>query len=536
MTVLVRGSITLGLVWLLVACGREPVAPWSALSGLLLPSAGEVHRGEVRPETYIVRTPAGVVREDLVLAGGTVRWLGSGSDGEALWQMKFGAEQPAREILPELHDAGLVLGAEPDRVSRVRAGEDSWEELALAYGALTAGTGLGSTSPAFWLDQIALTEALQDLSQRGLPLNEGPVIAVLDSGVDTEHPGLRGRMWNNPGIDAGCGSGSGCNVTVARKDDLGDERVWPIGTGGPDRYCRATGLRQNCEHGTRVAGILAGQAGGGWGGVCPSCRILPVRIVSAEAGTILDSSIVAALNYLLNLKAAGVPVRVVNASFGKFRRSQTVTRLIHRLRREHGGALVVAAAGNENTQDAQYPAALDDVLAVANVDSVTGLRHSTSNFGDWVDIAAPGAGPCGGNGAGILSAVPGGLEGCARGTSFSAPVVAGVAGLLLTAEPQLSIDQLEQRLTTTADPSLYNLDGNRAFLGQDGARAMLGAGIVSAAGALKNGAGEGITRPAADRIRRGCGVLGGPGTAGPLTVILYLLPLLAGCLTRRRRT
>ena len=188
-----------------------------------------------------------------------------------------------------------------------------------------------------------------------------------------------------------------------------------------------------CSHGTHVAGIIAAKVQEGYGGICPSCRILPIKVVDGSAGdfgAIYDSSLIAALNYVRELRGRGEPIKIVNASFGKFRRSKTLGLLIKELASGDQGVLFVAAAGNENTAKEPYPASLDEVLAVANVDSQTMIRDTSSNFGSWVDLAAPGSGDCGA-GSGIRSSVPGGSDQCSRGTSFAAPVVSVVWGKTL---------------------------------------------------------------------------------------------------------
>lgn len=385
---------------------------------------------------------------------------------------------------------------------------------------------------AFWLQQIRLPEAFSALAGLNLtapkPENR-PIIAVLDSGVDVLHPALAGQIYDVPDHLDQCGSGTdGCDTTSG-SGRFGMAGAFPVGTQGADEFCEG-GLSQVCPHGTLIAGIIAATPQVGYGGICPDCQILPIKVVSnggRHGGAILDSSIIRALGYLLYLKENGVPIRIVNASFGKFRRSRTVSLLIQRLARGGAGTLIIAAAGNENTAKPQYPAALDDVMAVANIDSLSAQRHPTSNYGDWVALAAPGAGPClQGRGNGILSATPGGGTQCAAGTSFSAPVVAGVAGLLLANEPALTAQELRERLLASANPRIYRMFDNDAYTDK------LGRGVVDALAAVSGlqVSGAGASKP--QRIAPGCGSVAGVAAVGPAqswgALWLLWLPLVVG--------
>lgn len=295
--------------------------------------------------------------------------------------------------------------------------------------------------------------------------NNQPIIAVFDSGVDYEHPALKDRMYvRTGGNDLFCGEDKyGCNTTNPEKGQLGDGQARPWGTnkswaqrlkgkdaeaGGACPSGKEDGKKgefASCSHGTHVAGIIAADGRIARGrcaaaGVCPFCRILNIRVVSgvgplgpedSKSGGITDTSILNGLKYVYELWLDRIEVRVINASIGKFHRSRAVALLIKNLRKQSStsggdGLLVVGAAGNEDTMARTYPAALDDVLAVAATDS-SGRKSKFSNFGVWVDIAAPG----GGIFNKICSTVPGGAYEGQAGTSMSTPVVAGVAGLLV---------------------------------------------------------------------------------------------------------
>src|SRR5690606_29967748 len=146
-----------------------------------------------------------------------------------------------------------------------------------------------------------------------------PVIAVLDSGIDFEHPSLKDNLLG-PGFanTSGCYNDQvGCNTTKQSKGYLGNGEVYPYGTSGPNQSCSSKNLvaaqdgssesqlaADNvgvCGHGTHVAGLIVGkpQTAEQVGGVCPFCKILPVRVVPDNlGGKIPDSAILAGLKYI----------------------------------------------------------------------------------------------------------------------------------------------------------------------------------------------------------------------------------------------
>ncbi|GIV79860.1 MAG: alkaline serine protease [Litorilinea sp.] len=214
----------------------------------------------------------------------------------------------------------------------------------------------------------------------------GILVAVLDTGVDLQHPALVDRL-QLPGLDVVSGD------TVPQ-----DEGPPPGG---------APGLAWG--HGTHVAGIVARLA--------PGSRILPVRVLDANGrgNTFL-------LAYAIEW-AVDQGADVINLSLGTPYNSQVLQEAIQAA--IDRGVVVVAAAGNSNTDTPQYPAAYADVLAVTAVDGAN-RKASFANYG-WVDLAAPGVG--------ITSTVigpEGHGYGSWSGTSMAAPFVSGGAALVRT--------------------------------------------------------------------------------------------------------
>lgn len=137
-------------------------------------------------------------------------------------------------------------------------------------------------------------------------------------------------------------------------------------------------------HGTHVAGTVAASTNNGTGvaGTCPNCSLLNAKVFDSN-GIVYDSSVMPALNWATNNGA-----RVINMSFGGPAYSSTLETVINRA--SSNGAVLVAAAMNNGTSGTKYyPAAYDNVIAVAATDS-NDQKYFWSNSGDWVDVAAPG--------------------------------------------------------------------------------------------------------------------------------------------------
>jgi subtilisin family serine protease len=238
-------------------------------------------------------------------------------------------------------------------------------------------------------------------------------VAVLDTGVDLDHPALAGHLAQ--GFDF-----------VDLDADPSEE-----GTYGQDI---AYG------HGTHVAGLVALAA--------PEATIVPVRILRPDGSG--DSWILAqALRYAVGLPVAGITplgrkADVINISYSVRQRSLLLDDMLGLLAALPGAPVVVAAAGNQGPSIAkEYPAAESrpGVLAVA-ASTEADLLADFSTRGSWVDVAAPGEG--------ILSSVPDNDYGVWSGTSMAAPLAAGVAALVRARYPSFNSAQVTARIINNA--------------------------------------------------------------------------------------
>ncbi len=229
--------------------------------------------------------------------------------------------------------------------------------------------------------------------------DESLLIAILDTGVDVDHPDL-------------------VNKINANGYDFVNDDPDPIDDHG---------------HGTFVAGIAAAETNNNEGiaGVAWNCQILPFKVLD-EAGEGFYSWIIDGI-----ITATDRGASVINFSLGGTEPDPSLQEAVQYA--YENGVIVVAAAGNE-AGPVIYPAAYDECLAVAATD-YNDARVPWSNFGPEVDVAAPGER--------IISLVPtwyfgaGSIPyGYGGGTSFSCPYVAGMAALIMSLKPWLTIDQV----------------------------------------------------------------------------------------------
>lgn len=276
--------------------------------------------------------------------------------------------------------------------------------------------------------------------------NPDQLIAVIDAGIDPNHPDLAENIWVNPGEVAGNGVDDDGNGYV---DDV---RGWNFLTNSPDTNVHA-------DHGTHVAGTIGavGDNGSGVVGVNWRCKIVPLAFIGPQGGVLSDA--ILAIEY-----AVDVGARLSNNSWGGGPYVQALYDAIEAA--GAAGHLFVAAAGNAGVSDPMLPAA----YANENIISVAASTHrdERAGFSNWglphVDVFAPGQS--------ILSTVPGGYA-YNQGTSMAAPHVAGVAGLLWAANPTWTWQQVRDRIFQTVRP-VAAFDGLVRFPGVVNAGAALG--------------------------------------------------------------
>ncbi|WLQ07102.1 S8 family serine peptidase [Arthrobacter oryzae] len=282
----------------------------------------------------------------------------------------------------------------------------------------------------------------------------GIVVAVVDTGI-TSHSDLNANVL--PGYDMIS------KASAARDSDGRDANPRDEGDWTSDGLCGAgTTGDPSSWHGTHVAGTVAAVANNGRGvaGVAPDAKILPVRALGACGGyttDIADSIIWAAGGNVAGAPANTNRAKVINLSLGGITPcSATYQNAIDYAYK--AGAAVVVAAGNANRPAADSsPANCRNVITVA-ASTRSGSRAPYSNYGDAVDLTAPGGDFSQTAQDGIASTLNSGTYGPAgenyvysQGTSMAAPHVAGAAALVMSASGRTaSPATVEQRLKDTA--------------------------------------------------------------------------------------
>ncbi|PSL40687.1 FlgD-like protein [Planomicrobium soli] len=186
-------------------------------------------------------------------------------------------------------------------------------------------------------------------------------------------------------------------------------------------------------HGTHVAGIIAASINKtGVAGIAPNVKIMPINVFMYDIA--YDFDIAKAIVY-----AADKGANVINMSLGSYGYSALQDDAVKYARGK--GVVIIAAAGNNSTNARMYPAALPSVIAVAATDNKDKSAWF-SNWGNHIDISAPGEN--------IYSTLPASSYDYMSGTSMAAPVVSGVAALILSKNPFLSPDQVEDILAKSA--------------------------------------------------------------------------------------
>jgi thermitase len=284
--------------------------------------------------------------------------------------------------------------------------------------------------------------------------SEKVVVAVLDTGVDYTHKDLVSNIWFRPD-----------SVPPYADDELGSFDD----VNGYDADANAADPMDDNGHGTHCAGIIGaeGDNNEGIAGINWKVQIMPLKFLG-RGGFGTTKNAIEAINYAIDRKQKGVNIRVINASWGSTQYSRALEDAIRAAGEQ--GILFVAAAGNSSTDNdkrAHYPSNfnLPNVISVAALDRTDSMA-SFSNFGaKTVHIAAPGRD--------ILSTWLKDVYREASGTSMAAPQVSGVAALILSSEPDLSVEKLRERILRSVD-KIPTLDGKVASGGRLNAAKALG--------------------------------------------------------------
>ena len=272
------------------------------------------------------------------------------------------------------------------------------------------------------------------------------VVAVLDSGVDYTHTDLASNIWIRPN-----------NIPAYEDRELGTIQDFH----GFNAVDDSADPMDDNGHGTHCAGIIGAEGGNdiGIAGVNWKVQIMPLKFMN-KSGYGTTKAAIEAINYVIDRKKAGVNVRVISASWGSTQKSRALEDVIRKA--GEAGILFVAASGNASTNNDRsphYPSSynLPNVISVAALDRNDQLA-TFSNYGvKSVAIAAPGVD--------ILSTWLGDEYEEKSGTSMATPVISGVAALIVAHNPNITVDQLREKILASVDP-LDSLKGKVATGGR----------------------------------------------------------------------
>lgn len=258
--------------------------------------------------------------------------------------------------------------------------------------------------------------------------NADVMVAIIDTGIDITHQEFQGRISNL--------SYNAVTEVVGIDAVVDDE-----------------------GHGTMVAGVIGANKDNSVGiaGIAQNVELLIIKANIENEGKFNDSALIEGIYYAIDQGAD-----IINLSLGgPYANPQT--KLAVDYARDQG-VVVVAAAGNEGTSNLNYPAAFDSPLSVSAVDK-TKVLANYSNYGSTISIAAPGSD--------IISTTVGGNYNTASGTSLAAPQISGVLALIKSYFPNLTYNQLINRLLLSAED-----------VGPEGKDDSFGYGIVNTYNAL----------------------------------------------------
>lgn len=230
-------------------------------------------------------------------------------------------------------------------------------------------------------------------------------VAIIDTGIDTDHPEFVGRL-------------SALSYNAAY-DQIGLEYV-----------------EDDEGHGTMVAGVIGANSNNNIGvaGVTNHVQLMVIKANENNVDTFKDSHIIRGIYYAVDNGAD-----IINLSLGSTYANPLTLKAVTYA--EDNNVIVVASSGNDGEEIKIYPASFDSVISVGSVDRYSTLS-SFSNFNDKVDVVAPGSSITTTNMANSYSTV--------GGTSFSAPYVAGIIALYKSIYPESSTTQVKSALQTTS--------------------------------------------------------------------------------------
>ncbi len=294
------------------------------------------------------------------------------------------------------------------------------------------------------------------------------VVAVVDNSMQYTHTDFAGNIWTNPGEIAG-------NLI----DDDGNGYIDDVtGYDVGDNDNNVSPLNTTWNHGTHCCGDVGARTNNGVGisAIGFNVKIMTVKSESnANGPNVIDNG------YGGIVYAARTKARVISCSWGGTVSATSEQSVINYAWSK--GCIIICAAANDGNSVLHYPAAYNNVYAVASSDAANG-KSGFSCYGTWVDIMTPGEN--------IYSTVPNNAYQNMSGTSMATPITAGLAGLMLSKNPYLTPTQVLNCISSSA-ANIYTLASNSAYSPNQ-----LGAGMLDAGKAMICASVTAGSPPAAD--------------------------------------
>ena len=294
------------------------------------------------------------------------------------------------------------------------------------------------------------------------------LIAVIDTGVQQDHPDLSNALWINRGEDLNLdGRADSSDYNGIDDDDNGfidDVAGWdftdaPNFPDGGDYRGRDNDPRDENGHGTSVSGLIAATAGNdiGIAGLAYGCRVMNLRAGTSQ-GLLEEDDVASAILYAIAMGA-----RVINMSFGDVVASPMLRDVIAFAHSRN--VVLVASAGNDASNQPHYPSGYSETIAVGVTDNFDRLAVF-SNYGATIDVVAPGVD--------LWTTALNSRYRLFSGTSASAPLVSALAALMISDDSELDNETVRSRMQASAND-----------LGDRGFDSFFGAGRIDATAALQ---------------------------------------------------
>lgn len=357
-------------------------------------------------------------------------------DLSLIYQFNYTTDVSIEYAINKVIATGMMMYAEPRYIQYEHSIKTSIRDISETLAAYNPNDPdlTNFASGMYYINRIKCPDAwgINTGTARG---DSTTVIGIVDSGTDIDHPDLKSKIrynYKDP-----------INGMDDDKDGFVDNfRGWDMSENDNNPNV------DQSNHGSHVSGCAAAATDNGVGVASPGfkCTFLPVKCAKASSTTQIDNG------YEGIVYAADHGCHIINCSWGgpgggQFGQDAITYATINK------NVLVVASAGNNNNEAANYPGAFNWVLCVAATTS-TDARSSFSTYGYFVDVCSPGSG--------IRSTVYNNSYQNMDGTSMAGPICAGAAGVVKTFYPTYTALQIGEQLRITAD-DIYGVGTNGTY-------------------------------------------------------------------------